>query len=131
MERRAIILALALTLPLALYGVPYAYAVTTSSTYLVHDSAAATTSTLVVRVHCTTGDYATGSGVEAAGAAVVAVRFSELTVSSQSVGNPMHGSEPGTRRLERTWECLSMLGLSVKHLSLWQESASLSSAPST
>jgi len=77
MERRAVVVALALTLPLALYGVPYAYAVTTSSTYLVHDSAAATTSTLVVRVHCTTGDYATGGGVEAAGAAVVAVSFSE------------------------------------------------------
>jgi len=35
MERRALVLALALTLPLALYGVPYAYAATTQSTYVV------------------------------------------------------------------------------------------------
>jgi len=35
MERRALVLALALTLPLALYGVPYAYAATTQSTYIV------------------------------------------------------------------------------------------------
>jgi hypothetical protein len=77
MERRAAVLALALTLPLVLYGVPYAYAVTTSSTYVVNDVASATTSSLVVRVHCNTGDYATGGGVEATGADVVAVGFSE------------------------------------------------------
>jgi hypothetical protein len=37
LERRAIVLALALTLPLALYGIPFAYAATTStqSTYTV------------------------------------------------------------------------------------------------
>jgi len=35
MERRALVLALALTLPLALFGVPYAYAATTQSTYVV------------------------------------------------------------------------------------------------
>jgi hypothetical protein len=35
MERRALVLALALTLPLALYGIPYAYALTTQSTYVV------------------------------------------------------------------------------------------------
>jgi len=34
MERRAFVLALALTLPLALYGIPYAYAVSTQSTYV-------------------------------------------------------------------------------------------------
>jgi len=37
MERRALVLALALTLPLALYGIPYAYAVTTQSTYVKQD----------------------------------------------------------------------------------------------
>jgi hypothetical protein len=35
MEKRALVLALALTLPLALYGIPYAYAATTQSTYVV------------------------------------------------------------------------------------------------
>src|SRR2546425_896987 len=34
MERRALVLALALTLPLLLYGIPYAYAVSTQSTYV-------------------------------------------------------------------------------------------------
>jgi hypothetical protein len=60
MERRAIFLALALTLPLALYGVPYAYAATTSSTYEVFASNAPNTNT--VDVHCNSGDYATGGG---------------------------------------------------------------------
>jgi hypothetical protein len=77
MERRALVAALALTVPLLLYGVPYAYAVTTSSTYLVNDFAGSTTNSLVVRVHCNTGDYATGGGAEALGADVVAVSFSE------------------------------------------------------
>ncbi len=35
MERRALVLALALTLPLVLFCVPYAYALTTQSTYVV------------------------------------------------------------------------------------------------
>src|SRR5436853_409009 len=60
MERRGLVLALALTIPLALYGLPYAYAATTSSTYVVFglnvpDRAAAD-------VHCNSGDYATGGG---------------------------------------------------------------------
>jgi hypothetical protein len=37
MERRAVVVALALTLPLALYGIPYAYA-STQSTYVVASS---------------------------------------------------------------------------------------------
>ncbi len=35
MEKRAAVLALALTFPLVLYGVPYAYAIATQSTYVV------------------------------------------------------------------------------------------------
>jgi len=35
MERRALVLALALTLPMALYGIPFAYAAATQSTYAV------------------------------------------------------------------------------------------------
>jgi hypothetical protein len=34
MERRALVVALALTLPLVTYGIPYAYAVSTQSTYI-------------------------------------------------------------------------------------------------
>jgi len=60
MEKRAIFLALALALPLALYGIPYAYAATTSSTYEVRASNALNTNT--VDVHCNSGDYATGGG---------------------------------------------------------------------
>jgi len=36
MERRALVAALAMTLPLALYGVPYVYASTTQSTYVIN-----------------------------------------------------------------------------------------------
>lgn len=39
-ERRALLLALALTLPLLLYGVPYAYAAQTSSSYTVESTIA-------------------------------------------------------------------------------------------
>jgi hypothetical protein len=35
-ERRALVLALALTLPLALYGIPFAYAASTQTTYVVN-----------------------------------------------------------------------------------------------
>jgi hypothetical protein len=35
MEKRAVVLALALTLPLLLYGIPYAYAASTQSTYVM------------------------------------------------------------------------------------------------
>jgi hypothetical protein len=35
MEKRAVVLSLALTLPLLLYGIPYAYAASTQSTYVV------------------------------------------------------------------------------------------------
>jgi hypothetical protein len=57
MERRALVLVLALMLPLALYGIPYAYASTTSSSYLVSNIGNG-----AVYAHCNTGDYATGGG---------------------------------------------------------------------
>jgi hypothetical protein len=56
MEKRALVLALALTLPLALYGIPYAYAATVSSSYVVSSGQNE------AFVHCKTGDYATGGG---------------------------------------------------------------------
>jgi hypothetical protein len=65
MERRALILALSLTLPLALYGIPYAYAATTSSSYIVftsHDLVATSVPPTDLGVSCHTGDYATGGG---------------------------------------------------------------------
>ena len=68
MEKRAVVLALALTLPMALYGIPYAYATVTSATYLVgnfYTVPASSTATLYDAV-CNSGDYATGGGVNAA-----------------------------------------------------------------
>jgi hypothetical protein len=66
MEMRALVLGLALTLPLALYGIPYAYAATTSSSYVVEsDSSHSTTvqplTTGNNAVLCNPGDYATGA----------------------------------------------------------------------
>ena len=64
MERRALVLALALTLPLALYAAPYAYASITSSSYEVTGSSHVDNSSSVsLGVHCRSGDYATGGGV--------------------------------------------------------------------
>jgi hypothetical protein len=65
MERRALVLALSLTLPLALYGIPYAYAATTSSSYVVfntHTLIATDVPPTDLGVSCHAGDYATGGG---------------------------------------------------------------------
>jgi hypothetical protein len=65
MERRAIVLALALTLPLALYGIPYAHAATLSSSYVVTATNTVSSGTVISQfVHCNSGDYATGGGVD-------------------------------------------------------------------
>jgi hypothetical protein len=85
MNRQAITLVLALTLPLGLYGIPYAYASSTSSTYemiqsftlLVGESANFVTS-------CLPGDVATGGGY----AGFVPVTFSEA--NPRLTPNPGH-----------------------------------------
>jgi hypothetical protein len=69
MERRALVLALALTLPLALYAIPYAYASVTSSSYEV----AASIGQPYAGAHCNPGDYATGGGARAQSPGVLAV----------------------------------------------------------
>jgi hypothetical protein len=66
LEKRALVVALALAIPLISYGVPYAYAATTSSTYVVEADYSQRT---VVppqsygnnAVLCNSGDYATGA----------------------------------------------------------------------
>jgi hypothetical protein len=61
MEKRALVLALALTLPLGLYGIPYAYATTTSTTYRVFTSNTINPGgVFTVTALCHSGDYATG-----------------------------------------------------------------------
>jgi hypothetical protein len=63
MERRALVVALALTLPLALYGIPYAYASTTSSDYVVKGSLTVTFGTPnFINLLCNPGDYALSGG---------------------------------------------------------------------
>jgi hypothetical protein len=63
LERHALVLALALMLPLALYGIPYAYAATMSSTYAVLQSFSASPQTEVIaQADCKPGDYLTGGG---------------------------------------------------------------------
>lgn len=64
MEKRALVLALSLTLPLALYGIPYAYAATSSS-YVVstsHTLVATDVPPTDIKASCHSGDYATGGG---------------------------------------------------------------------
>jgi hypothetical protein len=63
MEKRAIVLALALMLPLALYGVPYVYASVSTSDHVVHSTL--TVSGLGnndVNIACPAGDYAVSGG---------------------------------------------------------------------
>jgi len=64
MERHALVLVLALMVPLALYGIPYSYAVTTSSSYVVKSSASAAASSFgITTSSCNPGDYATGGSI--------------------------------------------------------------------
>jgi hypothetical protein len=63
MERRALVLALALAIPLALYGIPYSYASTFSSSYenrFVGTVDANSNTAGIAR--CNSGDYGTGGG---------------------------------------------------------------------
>ena len=68
MERRALVLVLALVAPLALYGIPYAYAsqVSTSYTALWHD-VVLPLQTVTDSATCNPGDYVTGGGWEGTG----------------------------------------------------------------
>jgi len=63
MEKGAFVLALALVLPLLLYGVPYAYAAQSSS-YHKEASCAIIPGDGGCGVLCNAGDYATGGGFE-------------------------------------------------------------------
>jgi len=65
MERRAIVLALALALPLALYGIPYAYASTASSDYVVENNPTSVPpGASISSLYCSNpGDYAISWGV--------------------------------------------------------------------
>ncbi len=64
MEKRAIVLSLALTLPLALYGIPFAYAATNTSTYQVTSPVVTIVAgeTTGATAPCNPGDVATGGG---------------------------------------------------------------------
>jgi len=64
METRALVLALALSLPLALYGIPYAYATTMSSSYEVlgPDQNVPAGGVVGATATCNPGDYVTGGG---------------------------------------------------------------------
>jgi hypothetical protein len=77
MERRALAVALALTIPLALYGIPYAYAATNGATYVVQVSASTPSGQGGdLTPSCNRGDYATGGGFTLAGATTPAEVFS-------------------------------------------------------
>jgi hypothetical protein len=64
MERRALILALALTLPLAAYGIPYVYAGSVVTTYTVDgpEVTANPGQRAFTYADCRSGDVATGGG---------------------------------------------------------------------
>ena len=63
MNRNQKIFIIALAMPLLLYSVPYAYAATVSSTYVVSNGVPVSPQTEVdVAAYCNTGDYATGGG---------------------------------------------------------------------
>jgi len=65
MNRNQKIFILTLAIPLVLYGAPYAYAATVSSSYVVSNTLwVITPATYSLTATCNTGDYATGGGAE-------------------------------------------------------------------
>jgi hypothetical protein len=63
MERRALVVALALTLPLVLYGIPFAYAAVKTTGYTARsDYVVASLSAGYFSATCNGGDFATGGG---------------------------------------------------------------------
>jgi hypothetical protein len=92
-ERRALLLALALMVPLALYGIPYAYASVTSSSYI--STSVGTSQPLYA--HCNAGDYATGGGGYVAGLYLsVPQVFDGVAYSSSDSGVPNAWAVAGT-----------------------------------
>jgi hypothetical protein len=70
MEKHALVVAFALTLPLALYGIPFAYAATNTSTYQVDSPVVKIIpgETIGATAPCNPGDVATGGGFNDLGA---------------------------------------------------------------
>ncbi len=68
MDKSGKILLLALALPLVMFGIPYAYAATTSSSYVVVNSgtvnpgSTSAPTALILQMDCNPGDFATGGG---------------------------------------------------------------------
>lgn len=91
MQTRALVLALALTLPGILYGIPYAYAATTSSSYTLW-----TTTSMAVNANtelvasCNSGDYAVGGGYDLSGFGVIGVSV----FNSQPIPTAVLGEKP-------------------------------------
>ncbi len=81
MERGALVFALALTLPLFLYGVPYAYAAQMSSAYTVSSlQSAPAGSSGSATAMCSFGDYLTGGGFVYNNADPLVVTYSAPTL---------------------------------------------------
>ena len=95
LEKRAIAVALALTLPLAFYGIPYAYAATVSSSYVVTAvNTVSIGSEIDASVHCNSGDYATGGGVNPQEGGAVVSRSYPLFFDGALYHVVVTGSQP-------------------------------------
>src|SRR6267143_1152327 len=97
MERRASVLALALTVPLILYGLPYAYASVTSSSYII----SASNGLDYAGAHCNPGDYATGGGARSQSPGVLSVSEHEF----YDFGSGLYSV--GTTGTPNTWFAIS------------------------
>jgi hypothetical protein len=94
LEKRALVLALVLTLPLALYGVPYAYASVTTSDHVVHSTLTVQgDSVRNINVACPAGDYAVSGGffpnsmgMSSSGSMNTVIALPEIIASFPTVG---------------------------------------------
>jgi hypothetical protein len=97
MERRALLLALALTLPLVVYGVPYAYAAQTSTTYKVdHQFDVAPQSEVLASAVCHGGDYVTGGGVNTRNLILIDLEPTSFTGQDPPVAYTVDEINPST-----------------------------------
>jgi hypothetical protein len=93
MQSRDIVLVVALTLPLALYGIPYAYATTVGSTYTKYavGDATAANPNITVKAACNSGDYATGGAGIATDPHVVVQSYPTAGGTGASLGQTPDG----------------------------------------
>src|SRR6267143_1948756 len=115
MERRAALLALALTLPLALYGIPYAYASATSDHVVLSTLTVTSLNSATVIVNCPSVDYAVSGGYTPAGFALSKDNVEELPYIIANYPT-LGGVQTVTGQTPDGWAFVGANGATIDHM---------------